>query len=110
MVNRLGARSWTLTNEFGHPAGADKSSMGAINRPLRRLRRRFWYILVHVFISIIGPYMPSNAAFFRPWAGCRRERCRRWIDVELCEQVDQHAEGQAHYVQIAAVDARSGLK
>src|SRR6266446_8081510 len=99
MVNRLGARSWTLTNELGHPAGADKSAMGAINRPLRRLRRRFWYILVHVFISIIWALLHTSSDFLEFFTresshclgthaalcdGAKDQACRCLIIGSLC--------------------------
>ena len=41
-------------NEYIWPSRrADKSAVGAMNRPLRRLRRP-WDIVFHLFISIIG--------------------------------------------------------
>ena len=40
---------------IGHLAGADKSAVAAINRALRRLRRRTGDTLVHSLKSIIAP-------------------------------------------------------
>ena len=46
-----GWRLWDLTKYSGHPTGADSSAVGAMNRPLRRLRRP-WDIVFHLFICI----------------------------------------------------------
>ncbi len=42
---------WDLTKYSGNLTGADKSAVGAMNRPLRRLRRP-WYTVFHLLISI----------------------------------------------------------
>src|SRR2546421_4039867 len=39
--------------------GADQSAVGAINRPLRRLRRRTWDTVVNLFMSIIASLHPA---------------------------------------------------